>query len=189
VSKYRGKQSGTFVGYDDFVPDALQEVSSVLDAQVIKWDFASRALVKTVFQGHSMHRLVPRPWWSILRSRDNRYDALHVPRVIHLSVFLHQVTPFACAVSTVPAESVRPLLLKLRNVAAARPDTKCRCPKERRRAAQWQRVRNCHPTRHDLAHFYLVAATASRGVPAAALLLQVTFYSFVLVFITICRHR
>lgn len=36
MTKHRGKQSGSLAGYDDFVPDSLQEVSSVSDAQVIR---------------------------------------------------------------------------------------------------------------------------------------------------------
>jgi WD40 repeat protein len=36
LAKLRSKYSGAFAGYDDFVPDALQEVSSVSDAQVIR---------------------------------------------------------------------------------------------------------------------------------------------------------
>jgi WD40 repeat protein len=36
LTKHKGRQSGAFAGYDDFVPDALQEVSSVSDAQVIR---------------------------------------------------------------------------------------------------------------------------------------------------------
>lgn len=35
-TKHKGRQTAAFAGYDDFVPDALQEVSSVSDAQVIR---------------------------------------------------------------------------------------------------------------------------------------------------------